>query len=61
MIDNTFLFILAVFIAQLYIFYCVESVEVRVALAIFAIYQIWAKSRKAARNSVQDSAKAKSS
>lgn len=37
---------LGVFIAQLYLFFTVESVPMRVALALFAIFQIWQKSRK---------------
>ena len=38
--------ILAFFVAQIYIFFCVERIEIRVALAIFSAYQIYQKSRK---------------
>ena len=40
------LVILAFFVAQIYIFFCVERIEIRVALAIFSAYQIYQKSRK---------------
>jgi len=37
---------IGIFVAQLYIFFTVESKEIRVALAIFAIFKIWQASKK---------------
>lgn len=37
------LFIFGIFVAQLYIFTQVQSVELRFALAVVAIFQIWKK------------------
>jgi hypothetical protein len=37
---------LMAFVAQVYIFYTVKSTEMRVGLALFAVYQIWQKFRK---------------
>ena len=50
----TLLVILAIFLGQLYLFFTVESVPMRVALAIFACYQIWQKARRPVKNNRQE-------
>ena len=40
------LVVLGFLLAQIYIFFCVERLEIRVALALFSVYQIYQKSRK---------------
>lgn len=37
-------------IAQIIIFYSVESMEMKMAMGIFAIYQIWNQSRRIQRD-----------
>ena len=44
-VDANILVYIGIFIAQLYIFYSVESWEIRAALALFMIFKFWQGSK----------------
>ena len=48
------LFIFGIFVAQLYIFTQVQSVELRFALAVVAIFQIWKKEMGTVQENLTD-------